>query len=82
MIIEGHDHIDVEQAIRDVVAAGERLIARHPEVGAIVVECANLPPYSAALRTAVGLPVCDAVSFVHWFCAGLAPRRSAEPAAR
>jgi hypothetical protein len=82
MIIEGHDHIDVGQATRDVVAAGERLIARHPEVGAIVVECANLPPYSAALRTAVGLPVYDAVTFVNWFYAGLAPRRPAEPAAR
>jgi Asp/Glu/hydantoin racemase len=71
MIIEGHDQIDIEQASRDVVAAGERLVARHPEVGAIVVECANLPPYSSALRTATGLPVYDAVSFVHWFYASL-----------
>jgi Asp/Glu/hydantoin racemase len=67
MIIEGHDHIDVEGASREVVAAGERLVDRHPEVGAVVVECANMPPYSAALRQALGLPVYDAVSFLHWF---------------
>ena len=75
MIIEGHTQIDTEAARREVVAAGERLLKSHPEVGAIVVECANLPPYSAALRSATGVPVYDAVSFVHWFYAGLAPRR-------
>ena len=75
MIIEGHDHIDVEHARRDVVAAGERLIKRHPEVGAIVVECANMPPYSSALRDALGLPVYDPVSFLQWFYASLLPRQ-------
>ncbi len=75
MIIEGHDHIDVTEARRDVVAAGKRLTTRHPEVGAIVVECANMPPYSAALRDTLGLPVYDPVSFLQWFYASLSPRR-------
>ena len=74
MIIEGHDHIDVEQAGRDVVAAGQRLTKRHPEVGAIVVECANMPPYSVALREALGLPIYDPVGFLEWFYASLLPR--------
>ena len=75
MIIEGHDHIDVEQARRDVVAAGRRLTTRHPDVRAIVVECANMPPYSGALRDALGLPVYDPVGFLEWFYASLLPRR-------
>lgn len=75
MIIEGHDHIDVPQARRDVVEAGKRLTTRHPEVGAIVVECANMPPYSAALRDTLRLPVYDPVSFLQWFYASLSPRR-------
>ncbi|MBS36966.1 MAG: hypothetical protein CMO26_13705 [Thiotrichales bacterium] len=74
MIIEGHDHIDVEQAERDVVAAGQRLIDQHPEIGAIVVECANMPPYSAALRDALDLPIYDPLSFLDWFYASLSPR--------
>ena len=65
----------VEQAERDVVSAGVRLVEEYPEVGAIVVECANMPPYSAALRQRLGLPVFDPVSFIHWFYASLNPRQ-------
>lgn len=75
MIIENRDAIDIAAAERDVTAAGRRLIERCPEVGAIVVECANMPPYSAALRAALGLPVFDPVDFLEWFYASLRPRR-------
>lgn len=69
--------LDVDAAERDVLAAGERLTARHPEVGALVLECTNMPPYAAALRARLGLPVHDVVSFVRWFQAGLSPARFA-----
>lgn len=63
----------VGAAERDVLAAGERLVAEHADIGAIVLECANMPPYAAALRSRLGLPVYDVVSFGRWFYAGLAP---------
>ena len=47
------------QAALDVVAAGHRLVARCPQVATVVIECTNLPPYAAALRQALGLPVHD-----------------------
>ena len=55
-------------------AAGRGLLARHPEVAAIVLECTNLPPYAAALQAATGLPVYDSYSMIAWFHAGLRPR--------
>lgn len=67
--------MDVALAEADIVAAGRDLVARHPEVGAIVLECTNMPPYAAALREAVGLPVYDIYSMITWFHAGLRPRR-------
>jgi aspartate/glutamate racemase len=67
--------LDVAKAERDVLRAGERLVAAHPDVGAIVLECTNMCPYAAALRRAVGRPVFDMVSFATWFHAGLSPRR-------
>ena len=49
-------------------------MSRHPEVGAIVLECTNLPPYAAALRAELGVPVFDIYSMISWFHAGLRPR--------
>lgn len=67
--------MDIGLAEADIVAAGRDLVARHPEVGAIVLECTNMPPYAAALSEAVGRPVYDIYSMITWFHAGLRPRR-------
>ena len=66
--------LDLAAAEADLLDAGRRLIARHPEVGAIVLECANMPPYAAALAAQLGVPVYDWYSMVTWFAAGLRPR--------
>ena len=66
--------MDVALAEQDVVDAGRDLVASHPDVGAIVLECTNMPPYAAALQAAVGLPVYDIYSMITWFHAGLRPR--------
>ncbi len=75
VLIKGEkDDMDVALAREDILEAGRELVARHPEVGAIVLECTNMPPYAAALSEAVGLPVFDIYSFITWFHAGLRPR--------
>ncbi len=63
--------LDMVAAERGIVAAGEALVAQHPEVGAVVLECTNMPPYASGLRKRLGLPVHDMVSFGCWFYAGL-----------
>ncbi len=41
-----------------VAVAGARGLARrHPEIGAILLECGNLPPYAAAIAAATARPV-------------------------
>lgn len=69
------EDMDVALAEQDVLDAGRDLLARHPEIGAIVLECTNMPPYAAVLRDALGLPIYDIYSMVTWFHAGLRPRR-------
>ena len=66
--------LDVDRAREDVVTAARRLVERNRDVGAIVLECTNMPPYAADVSRATGLPVHDFHSFVCWFQAGLRPR--------
>lgn len=57
----------------DVLDAAARLVAAHPEVGAIVCECTNFAPHSPAIRARFKRPVFDIVTLVHWLRAGLSP---------
>lgn len=65
---------DHEAQEREVLAVVERLLAETPTIGAIVSECANLPPHSAAIQRAFGLPVFDIVTLVDWLHSSIRPR--------
>lgn len=40
-----------------VIARGQAVVEQTPEIGALVLECGNLPPYANALRQATDRPV-------------------------
>ncbi len=75
LVEQASSDLDLALAEQDIVAAGRALVAQHPEVGAIVLECTNMPPYAAALAEALDMPVYDVVSLISWLQAGLRPRR-------
>lgn len=62
--------LDPGAAEADLLAAGRALQTACPALGAVVLECTNLPPYGAALAAEFRLPVYDLVTF-------LAPRLDA-----
>jgi Asp/Glu/hydantoin racemase len=74
LILGEKQDLDVALAARDILDAGRRLMAGNPDVGAIVLECTNMPPYAHALREALGVPVFDVYSLITWWHAGLRPR--------
>lgn len=71
-IFSGSGRIDPEGVRREVVERCRDLCA-DPEIRAILFECANLPPYAAAVREATGRPVYDVLTLLRWVHAGLAP---------
>lgn len=73
------DKLDIAAARRDVLDAAARLVARSPNLGALVLECANMGPYAHDIREATGLPVYDMVTLVNWLHAGLQPATFAGP---
>lgn len=64
-LLEDLPALDAADARRQVVAAGQRLLAREPGLQALVLECTNLPPYADALRHATGVPVHDVVTLLN-----------------
>ena len=72
VLIGNQPWLDMDAAEADVTAAARRLTERCPEVGAIVLECANMAPYAAAVRRETGLPVHDIYSFITWVHSGFA----------
>ena len=72
-VLEDRGELDPAEAARATVAAAERLIARHPEVAAIVLECTNMPPYADAVRAATRLPVHDITTLVRARLGGATP---------
>lgn len=78
-ILDNEEALDVTAARADNVEAAQALLARNPEVGAIVLECTNMVPYAADIRAATGVPVYSIESFVTWFHSGLVPRRHPSP---
>jgi hypothetical protein len=80
VLLGNEPSMDVAAAEQDVLDAGGRLLQRHAEIGAFLLECTNMVPYARALRDRYGLPVYDIYSFMMWFHAGLVPRDFGFPA--
>jgi hypothetical protein len=79
-ILGDEERLDVAAAERDILDAGDALVSRHRDVGAVLLECTNMVPYARALSERLHLPVFSIYSFVTWFHAGLAPRDFGHPA--
>jgi Asp/Glu/hydantoin racemase len=83
VLIHGEkDELDIGLAARDIIEAGQKLVAANPALGAIVLECTNMPPYAHVLREVLGLPIYDIYSLITWLHAGLRPRDFGPPADR
>ena len=53
------DTMNSAKVRQEMVQAAKELVAEHPEIGAILLECSDMPPYAYAVQEAVNLPVYD-----------------------
>lgn len=73
-LIEGGQPYDRPAMEAELYAAARQMLSDHPEVGAIVLECTNMPPFAFGLRQAFGLPVQDILTLGHWLYLTTSPR--------
>jgi len=80
VLLDNELELDVDLAREEHVRVARRLVSEHPDVGAIVLECTNMPPYAADIQRETGRPVFDIVSLVTLvhggLVAGQSPRRA------
>ncbi len=66
VFLGGKTELDVEKCRAEMIDAALRLKSSNPDVGAIVLECTNMPPFSDAVRLATGLAVFDVVTMLNY----------------
>ncbi|MBM4442039.1 MAG: aspartate/glutamate racemase family protein [Candidatus Rokubacteria bacterium] len=64
VLLDDELELDVALAREEHVRVARRLADAHPDLGAIVLECTNMPPYADDIRRETGLPVFDITSLV------------------
>lgn len=79
VMINDEERLDLAAAERDILAAGDSLVASHDGIGAVLLECTNMVPYARALAQHLRLPVFSIYTFVTWFQSGLIPRAFGHP---
>jgi hypothetical protein len=63
--------IDPEAMRKDLIRVTRELLAVEPTIGALVLECTGMCPFSPELQAAVDLPVFDLNSLIHYMLRSL-----------
>ena len=71
MFAEPDAEINLALIEQEVMGTVRKALDTHPGIRALVLECTDLPPYSAALRQLTGLPVFDFITMVNYLHSAL-----------
>lgn len=63
-ILDEKGSLDTDAVEAEVVERAVRLVERDPDIGALLLECSNLPPYAAAVQRATGRHVFDFLTMI------------------
>ncbi len=65
-ILEGRGSFDNGVVKNEVVSAALEVVENNADVGAILLECSDMPPYASYIQREVGLPVFDFITLIRW----------------
>lgn len=73
-VVDMRGHFDNAKARSEVVDAALSLMEGDDDIGAILLECSDMPPYAAAIQEATQLPVFDFITLIRWLHQGTTQR--------
>ncbi len=65
-IIQCKGHFNSYKIEQQLVDLAKQLVSNNPDIGAILLECSDMPPYALAIQNAVKLPVFDFITLINW----------------
>lgn len=65
-LLERRGHFHNGLLRQELIELARELVAAHPDIGALLLECSDMPPYSAAIQEAVQLPVYDFITMINY----------------
>lgn len=66
VFIEGKTTLDVAKVTEEMAFVAKQMVAAYPEIGAIVLECTNMPPFAKVVQNVTKLPVFDVVTLINY----------------
>lgn len=66
--------MDVDLLRDEVVGIASRFYQQHPDMAGLLLECSNLPTFSADIQQSTGLPVFDFITFTRFIHASVVQR--------
>ncbi len=65
-LLERRGHFDNGVLCQELISLAKQLISDNPDIGALLLECSDMPPYSAAIQREVKLPVFDYITMINY----------------
>ena len=73
-ILECTGRFNSHQLEQELVGLPKQMVSENPEIGAILLECSDMPPYAWAVQNATRLPVFDFITLIDWIHKGVVRR--------
>ncbi|MGN0270035.1 MAG: aspartate/glutamate racemase family protein, partial [Candidatus Weimeria sp.] len=70
-VIKNFGTFNVRKACDELVDTAKKLVSENEGIGAILLECSDMPPFAAEVQRAVNLPVWDFTTLINWLYLGV-----------
>jgi len=57
--------LDIDKLEKEITSVAESLVRENPDVGALVLECTDMPPFAHLIQKAVNLPIFDLITLTN-----------------
>ena len=66
VFLRNYQDININKGTEEILNTVDSFIEDNPDIGALLLECTNLPPFADAIRERTGLPVFDIVTLTKY----------------